>query len=186
MPHKAAILEINVKSFLDKLSSLSSLRDKIILQLLFETGCSVNELCSMKVSDYIQPKDYSQLNKIKLSDRYSVISENLSIEIKKYILFRKRTTDSYLFSQNINKPLSVKRVEQLVSEIFGGKLRPMQIRYMHIVYAASKGLSPDTICEQTGLSRQRILQILDAYNMTYRQSYSLFFEEYGGQNEKKV
>jgi hypothetical protein len=59
----------------------------------------------------------------------------------------------------------------------------MQIRYMHIVHAASKGLSPDTICEQTGLSRQRILQILDAYNITYRQSYLLFFEEYGGQNE---
>ena len=183
MPEKTKILEINIKAFLDKHSSLSSLRDKIILQLLFETGCSVNELCSIKVSDYIPPKDYLQLNKIRFSDRNSVISEQLAMDIKKYVLFRKRTSDSYIFSQNVTKPLSVKRVEQLVSEIYDGKIRPMQIRYMHIVYAASRGLSPDTISEQTGLSRQRILQILDAYNMTYRQSYSLFFGEYGGKNE---
>jgi len=140
----------------------------------------------MKVSDYIQPKDSPQLNKIRFSDRNSVISETLAVEIKKYILFRKRTSDSYLFSQNANKPLSVKRVEQLVGLIYDSRIGPMQIRYMHIIYAASKGLSPDTIAEQTGLSRQRILQILDAYNVTYTQSYSLFFEEYGGKNEKKV
>jgi site-specific recombinase XerD len=180
MPHKSAILEINVKLFLDKLSSLSNIRDRIILQLLFETGCSVNELCAMKVSDYIQPKDYPMLNKIRFANRTSVISETLSTEIKRYILFRNRKSEEYLFSQNVKNPLSVKRVEQLVSAIYENKIKPMQIRYMHIVYAASKGLSPDTIGEQTGLSRQRILQILDAYSVTYRQSYSLFFEEYGG------
>ncbi|GEM_PF-3655257 len=183
MPERKDILEMSIKVFLDRISSLSNLRDRIIVKLLFETGCSVNELCSIKVSDYIQPKDYLSLNKIKFLDRSSVISENLAVEIRKYILFRKRHQEDYLFSQNVSKPLSVKRVEQLVSEIYSRKIRPMQIRYMHIVHAASKGLSPDTICEQTGLSRQRILQILDAYNITYRQSYLLFFEEYGGQNE---
>ena len=156
MPNKSVVLEISIKSFLDKISSLSNLRDRIILQLLFETGCSVNELCSIKVSDYVQPKDYAQFNKIKFANRNSVISENLSIEIKKYILFRKRRAEDYLFSQNASKPLSVKRVEQLVDIIFDGKIKPMQIRYMHIVHAASKGLSPDTISEQTGLLRQRI------------------------------
>ncbi|MGV8087052.1 MAG: tyrosine-type recombinase/integrase [Candidatus Woesearchaeota archaeon] len=183
MPEKKAILEMSIRAFLDRISSLSNLRDKIILQLLFETGCSVNELCSIKVSDYILPTDYMQLNKMRFSDRSSVISETLSCDIKKYILFRKRHSDEYLFSQNVKKPLSVKRVEQLVIMIYDNKVRPMHIRYMHIVHAASKGLSPDTISEQTGLSRQRILQILDAYNVRYRQSYSLFFEEYGGKNE---
>jgi integrase len=180
MPGKSAILGLDIRVFLDKLSSLSNLRDRIILRLLFETGCSVNELCSIRVSDYIQPKEYLQLNRIRFIDRHSVISENLAIDIRKYILFRKRVGVDYLFSQNIRKPLSVKRVEQLTMQIYDGKIRPMQIRYMHIIHAASKGLSPDTICEQTGLSRQRILQILDAYDITYSQSYSLFFEEYGG------
>jgi integrase len=183
MSNKTTALEISIKTFLDKASSLTNLRDKIILKLLFETGCSVNELCAIKVTDYILPKDYSQFNKIKFSNRYSVISESLSIDLKKYILFRKRQGDDYLFSQNVKKPLSVKRVEQLVNLIYDNKIKPMQIRYMHIVYAASKGLSPDTICEQTGLLRQRVLQILDAYDMKYSQSYSLFFEEYGGKNE---
>ncbi len=183
MPNKIIALEISIRTFLDRISSLTNLRDKLILRLLFETGCSVNELCTMKVTDYIYPKDYSASNKIRFSNRNSMISENLAIEIKKYILFRKRQGDDYLFSQNVKKPLSVKRVEQLVDIIFEGKIKPMQIRYMHIVYAASIGLSPDTICEQTGLLRQRVLQILDAYNMKYSQSYSLFFEEYGGKNE---
>ena len=186
MPDKTAILDISIRAFLDKVSSLSNSRDRIILQLLFETGCSVNELCSVKVSDYVQPKEYTQFNRIKFSQRYSVISETLAVEIRKYILFRKRRGDEYLFSQNVKRPLSVKRVEQVVDIIYDGKIKPMQIRYMHIIHAASKGLTPDTICEQTGLLRQRVLQILDAYNMTYRQSYSLFFEEYGGKNEKNV
>jgi integrase len=183
MSNKTTALEISIKTFLDRISSLTNLRDKIILQLLFETGCSVNELCSIKVTDYILPKDYSQSNKIKFTNRNSMISEALAINIKKYLVFRKRQDEDYLFSQNPKKPLSVKRVEQLVNIIYDGKIKPMQIRYMHIVYAASKGLSPDTICEQTGLMRQRVLQILDAYNMKYSQSYSLFFEEYGGKNE---
>jgi len=183
MSNKTTALEIGIKTFLDRISSLTNLRDKIILQLLFETGCSVNELCTIKVSDYISPKDYSQFNKIEFSNRNAVISETLSMDIKKYILFRKRRGDDYLFSQNIKKPLSVKRVEQLVNIIYDNKIKPMQIRYMHIIHAASKGLSPDTICEQTGLLRQRVLQILDAYNIKYSQSYSLFFEEYGGKNE---
>jgi site-specific recombinase XerD len=186
MPNKTAILDISIKAFLDRISSFPNSRDRIILQLLFETGCSVNELCAIKVADYVQTKDYSQFNKIRFSGRYSVISETLAIEIRKYILFRKRHGEEYLFSQNATKPLSVKRVEQLVDQIYDGKLTPMQIRYMHILHAASKGLSPDTICEQTGLLRQRVLQILDAYGMTYRQSYSLFFEEHGGQNGKNV
>ena len=176
---KTAILGLNIDVFLDKLSSLSNLRDEVILRILFETGCSMNELCSIRIIDYIQPKEYLQLNKIQFIDRQSIISESLAIDIKKYISLRKRSGEDYIFSQNIKKPLSVKRVEQLVTQIYNGKLKPMQIRYMHIAYAASKGLSPDTICEQTGLSRQRILQILDATNITYKQSYSIF-GEYGG------
>ena len=162
------------------------MRDALLLRILFETGCSVAELASIKVGDFSPADDASSNPTISFSnpDRSSVISPSLASSLGSFISKRGRKPSEFAFSQQPQKPFSVKRIEQIISAI-DKTLTPQDIRYLHIAHAASRGLTPDAIAAQTGLSRQRILQIIDGAGITYSQSYSLFFDMFYGNNGGK-
>ena len=173
---------LQIDDFLKILKGLESTRDKLLLQTLFETGCSIKEVCTLKIGEIQLPQSIFQNNLITFHDpqRKSVISSTLAQDLHAYILLRKRNPTQYLYAQQPHKPFSVKRIEQIVTKISTEAhitFSPQDIRYLHIRHAATKGLTPDSIAAHTGLSRQRILQILDGTGIAYLQSYSLFFED---------
>lgn len=174
--------ELNLRAFLNKVNR-SSERDRLIFLTLFETGCTASELASIKVKDCIRPKDNVSLHKITFHNptRNSAIDEDLGNKIFAHIISSKKSSENYLFSSK-KTPFSVKRIEQLTSEILDC-ITPQQIRYLHIIHAAKTGLSLDSIALQTGLKKQRIMQILDAEKIQQIQSYSRFFENNNIQGE---
>jgi integrase len=178
--HTGSILSIRSFSALQK--SIDSVRDRLILQILFETGCSVSDLSNVMAGDIRSPKEHTELCAIRFHNplRFSAISSELSSHLVDYAKKRKRKKDEFLFSQQPDKPFSMKRIEQILFAISQEKkilITPHNIKYLHIREALSKGLSPDTIAAQTGLSRQRILQISDLLHITSVQSYASFFTD---------
>jgi site-specific recombinase XerD len=168
------------KLFLELIEAIPK-RDSILLRLLFETGCSINDLCNFRPKDFLEPKSHTDLFKIKFDKpaRKSVISYDLGIKLKLFINSKERKSTDFLFSQKPTKPLSAKRIEQIVQNIFRAsnvQYKPIEIRYLHIKRAILSGLSIDSIAEQTGLKKQRILQIVEKLDVKCIQSYTQFFE----------
>ena len=163
------------------LARCGSVRDALLLRILFETGCGVAELASLRVRDLSPGSDASHSPTISFSDpaRASVISPSLSSAFNDFLVTQERRPSEFAFSQQPQKPFSVKRIEQVIAQL-DKALTPQDIRYLHISHAASRGLTPDAIAAQTGLGRQRVLQILDDSGVAYSQSYSMFFENLGG------
>ena len=176
-PHQ----RITTTGFFRLLKRCTALRDRILLLILFQTGCSLADLSSIRPGDVSFPEDITQSASIAFSDpkRSSVISSGLAQDLAQFMRAQQRRPSEFLFSQQPQKPFSVKRVEQILSGL-DESLTPQDIRYLHITHAALRGLTPDAIAAQSGLSRQRVLQILDEAEVTYSQSYSMFFEDLGG------
>ncbi|MFA6073269.1 MAG: site-specific integrase [Candidatus Woesearchaeota archaeon] len=183
-------LNVNVSSFFLAVDRTKTLRDEILLKTLFETGCSLSELAKIKVKDIKTPINHITPPTITFNSRISVISKALADNILKYINERNRRNEEYIFSQQPTKQFSVKRIEQIIQTTLLNentnsdstknkylKINPQEIRYLHIAHALSKNLSLDTISAQTGLSKQRLLQIIDRFNFINIQSYSSFFED---------
>jgi integrase len=180
---------LSIEHFFDVVARAQK-RDWILMRILFETGCAINDLCHLKVIDYEEPKEHTAFHMLTFNNpsRSSVISESLGAELNRYIHVKGRAKQDFIFSQKPSKPLSGKRVEHVFFEIFAkdsSRIKPLDIRYLHIIHAALSGLSIDAISLQTGLGKQRILQILDKRNIHYRQSYSSFFENITFKEGKK-
>jgi integrase len=183
---------LTVDSFLEILRSMQPERDRILVRVLFETGCSIQELANIKVKDHMPAKDHTTLPAITFGIRKSAISSELSSQLTKLTASRNRNKDEYLFSQKPSKPFSVKRIEQIFESSFSDaaqrlfkknkiskkiRTKPYDIRYLHIIHAITKGLTIDSISAQTGISRQRITQLLDELKLSNIQSYTSFFED---------
>ena len=184
-------LELTVNLFLGILENISSERDKILVSTLFETGCSISDLANIKVKDHTPAIDHTSLPTITFGKRKSAISSELSVMLTTLATTRKRNKEEYLFSQQPSKPFSVKRIEQIFDDSFFEasqqflkknkitkkiRVKPYDIRYLHIAHALTKGLTIDSISAQTGISRQRITQLLDKLDLSNVQSYVSFFE----------
>jgi integrase len=170
----------NKTDFLIALAQTENQKNALILQTLFETGCEVQELTRIKTKDIIFAKTTADSNKITFENkksRESAISEDLAEKLQSLIRQRQRKEEEYLFSQQPKKPLSVKRVEQIIKEITKKNISPKIIRYYHIIHAYEQGLNLDSISSQTGLKKQRLIQISEKLELTSMQSYSKFFEK---------
>jgi integrase len=168
---------LEVSNFLKKLDSVTDKKTKIILRLLFETGCSLSEVTQITAEDFFKPTSSDQSFKIffKKTSRTSMISSGAGELLIKFLIANNRANKDFIFSRDPKKPASVKRIEQIFSSLFPDSV-PQQIRYMHIFAATQKGLGLDAIVSQTGLKRQRIGQILEILNVKKIESYSSFFE----------
>ncbi|MFC1800612.1 tyrosine-type recombinase/integrase [Nanoarchaeota archaeon] len=137
-------------------------RDQLILNILYETGCTVNELVNIKIK-HINfrnrtikfPPESTKTNK----KRFSFISPALAKQIKKFSSEQKE----FLFSSRQSPQLTTKRVRQIIqsySEAAGlGKINPQIIRYTHIAHALERGIPLTAIKKQIGIGRLRIVQV---------------------------
>lgn len=150
--------------------SINSKRDRLILEVLYETGCTVGEAVKLKKDDLdVANKQIgfpAEITKSK-TPKTSRISERLSSELDSYLEEREKEGEKsrYLFSSRQSESMTTKRVRQLVQK-YGrktglGKILPQMIRYAHVMHAVEKGLPLAAIEKQTGLDKIRLVQIMD-------------------------
>jgi len=141
-------------------------RDQLILQILYETGCTVNELVNIKYNNInVKSKTIkypSDVTKTKKS-RVCFISRKLIGDLKKYT---RGENFVYLFFTRQSSNITTKRVRQLIQS-YGkkaglGKINPQVIRYTHIAHALERGIPLTAIQKQVGMERLRMVQIYES------------------------
>jgi len=163
---KKVIRCLSKREFNSLNSQITDERDKLVLKILYETGCTVNELISIKVKEIDFEKKIikfpAENTKMKRS-RVSFISKELVEETRKFV---EKKISPYLFTTRQSSKITTKRVRQLVqsySQKAGfGKINPQVIRYTHIAHALEKGIPLSAIQKQVGMERLRMVQIYEA------------------------
>lgn len=161
------------------INSVDNARDKLMIRLLYETGCELIELVNIKVSDILG-------NKIKIIDdnkkiRFPQISSKLAKDIRMYVLGNNLSKSMFLFSTRQSKNISEKRVRQLIQQYSqkycSKKINPQNFRYFHIAHAYLNGVLLETISKQLGITTNRIFQILNDLNLKANHNYNKFLNK---------
>jgi len=139
-----------------------TLRDRILIQFLYEAGCTPQEATLVRVRDInLRTSSVYISAHGRKPARLSYISVTLAREIATYVS-RSKPTD-YLFSITKTHPLTPKRIAQIVEELstksLGYKLTPLQIRYAHIKNALDFGIPLLEVQRQVGLYSARAIQL---------------------------
>lgn len=153
-------------------------RDKIILLLLYETGCTITELTNIQIKD-IKPNKQEIIikNSVRTNEtRITKVSKELIKTIKSII--RTKPNNSFLFSTRQSNNITPKRIQQILGKykIKNLKITPQIIRYTHIAQAYQKGIAINEITNQVGLKRSRTIEIFSQLKTTGK-DYSLFLKE---------
>jgi integrase/recombinase XerC len=174
---------------LNKLNTFKnfSKRDYLIIQLLYHSGCTVNELINIKIKDIDFINNSLKISKDSSRNKSSriiylsksiinVISDFLNINNQQNLNY-----NNYLFSTRQSKKITTKRVRQIVEDIFLKiKIKdttPQILRYTHIAHAYMKGIPIDAIQKQVGLRRSRAIEIFNQLSIeTNKDVYKAFSE----------
>jgi len=160
--------------------SINDMRDKFLIKILYETGCSVGELVNIRVSD-IRENKIKILNNDTKNLRFSRISEKLANELQFFIKGNNLPKESFILTTKKSSKISEKRVRQLIQYYTHksgfGKINPQMFRYYHIANAYQEGVSIENISSQLGIMRYRIFQILtDLEIVPKKNHYDNFFD----------
>lgn len=165
------------------ISSISDMRDKLMIRLLYETGCTLIELVNIKVSDILG-------NKIKILEpetkeiRFSRISGKLAKDLSFYIKGNNLSKDAHILSTRQSQKISEKRVRQLIQDytkkISSRKINPQMFRYYHISHAYHNGILLENIAKQTGITPYRVFQVITDFKIKPKQDhYNQFLSKVG-------
>ncbi|MBN2423268.1 site-specific integrase [Candidatus Woesearchaeota archaeon] len=155
---------LSIDELKNLLSSIKDMRDKLMIKILYETGCTLIELIEIKVADIFS-------NKIKILDpdtkktRFARISLKLAQDLAFYIKGNNLSADDYVISTRQSPKISEKRVRQLIqyytSKFINTKINPQMFRYYHIVHAYLSGVFIENIANQLGITTYRIFQVIN-------------------------
>jgi len=139
-------------------------RDDLIISILYDTGCTVNELVNIRNSHF----DFRN-NMLKIRREHARNQESRSVYISDVLIqkireFQKINPDSeYIFYSRQSKSMTTKRIRQIVQKYFKKAgivgAGPQVLRYTHIVHAYKKNIPLDAIQNQVGLKRSRAIEI---------------------------
>lgn len=159
---------INFLTFEEKVkvnNSVKNERDQLIIELLYELGCSQNELIKIKVSDinFRENRVLIAAGKSK-RPRVSSFSKSTSEIIQQHISNNKLGQNSYILCTRQSKYMTTKRVRQIVQDALkkslGSEIKnPKILRYTHVAHAYLKNIPLAAIESQTGLTRSRMIQL---------------------------
>ena len=148
----------SIEKWQEFISNIDDERLSLIVKILYYTGCSESDLINLKINDIILSQ-----NIIKFGKRKSFLPGNIINDIEKYS--KEISQNNTFLFQGRSGPISAKRLQQLINEIsakfFGEKISPQSIRLIHVIHALSKNVSVASISKQSGLSYQRIAQIME-------------------------
>lgn len=167
------------KSELEALfNSIDDFRDRLIITLLYNSGCRVAEFCLMKVEHVDFENGFIRIpaenTKTKRS-RTVWIKKSVLEDLKRYLNQKKRP-NGYLFTARKNARLSSRRVQQIVHKYatkagiqriyahdeWGRPLytvTPHTLRHTHIVNALLKKIPMSVVQKQVGHKRLTTTQI---------------------------
>ncbi len=162
---KKVVESLSKRDFSRLKDQIDNDRDKLILNVLYETGCTVNELVKIKIKEIDFEKKIIKFPSASTKSnkpRVSYISKNLVNEITEYI---KNHDSPNLLASRQSSQITTKRVRQLIqsySQKAGlGKINPQVIRYTHIAHALEKGITLAAVQKQVGMERLRMVQIYE-------------------------
>ncbi|MBW2968195.1 site-specific integrase [Candidatus Woesearchaeota archaeon] len=167
-------------------SAITSLRDRLLLQTLYETGCTINEAVSL-TSEAIDvrnntitfPADITKSKKAKTAWVSGALMNSISEHLNTLQETGRKTR--YIFSSRQSAQMTTKRARQLITaygkEAGLGKVLPQMIRYAHVLHAVEKGIPLDAVEKQTGIDKIRLVQICEAVAKPEPEDpYRTFFE----------
>ncbi len=138
--------------------SIDNFRDKVLIELLYETGMRVGELSKLKIEDIDFESAFihiaGQNTKTRVG-RTVYVPEEILNNIKAYLKFIRKKSGS-LFH------ISVRRIEQLLekySQKAGVKARPHTLRHSHIVHAFLDKVPLSAVQRQVGHKNLATTQI---------------------------
>ncbi len=157
-------------------------RDDVILKVLYFTGCTVNELVNIRISDIdlkqrtIRIRSQNSRNK---TARKVFISKTLAQTLKKFLAIK--TKSIYLLSTRQSPQMTTKRVRQIVGSLCRRcrikNATPQIFRYTHIAHAYRKNIPVDAIVRQVGLKRSRAIEIFNQLRLNKVEDAYRAFEE---------
>ena len=144
-------------------AAIQNRRDLLLLNILYETGCTVNELVNIKIQDIDFEKNtisFPPESTKSGKSRTSFISGTLARRIKNH------KDSGYLFTSRQSSKITTKRVRQIIqsySKSAGlGKINPQVLRYTHIAHALERSIPITAIQKQVGMEGLRIVQIYES------------------------
>lgn len=158
--------------------SIDSFRDKLIILLLYSTGCRVGELCRMRIEDVDLEAGFIRIptEHTKTREARTVwVGRELLNELKAYLKLEKRK-EGNLFISRQGGGISSRRVQQLIAgyakraglqrvyaeDSDGRKLQavtPHTLRHTHIVHALLNKVPITAVQKQVGHKQLTTTQI---------------------------
>ena len=157
---------INVLRQLDEESDFTSLRNKMMVELLYSTGIRRNELINLKVKDV----DFSN-NTIKVlgkrnKERFVPLLQSVKDSIKKYLLEREKENSiiDFLFFTDKQKKLYPTFVYRVINEYFSTvsskvKKSPHVLRHSFATHLLNEGADLNSVKELLGHSSLASTQV---------------------------
>lgn len=134
-----------------------TLRDKVILETLFSTGCRVTELSNMKISDIdFQQRTIKVLRKGNKED-YVFLNPRVYRLIMEYLQQRTDNVDVLIYSNKTKTNLKACGIETAMENIvkrakFNKKVTPHVIRHTTATIALKRGMSIEEVSKMLGHS----------------------------------
>jgi len=131
------------------INSVSNEKERLLLKILYEVGCTVSELAGIKVEDI-------KTDSIRIvkngRERNIIISHELRRELKDYLkkALKKKLYSEFLFSTRQSPKMDIRRVQQIVKKHLGSSSG--KVRQARIVELAAKKTAEE-IKKNTGLKR---------------------------------
>ena len=148
------LTEEEITQFYAIIDSATSLRDQIMLRLLFYTAVRVAELCAIRVSDVdlAGSRIYIESGKGD-KDRYVVFPAKFGLVLRSYIKYlaeRERYKGDYLFPSRQRDRISERTVQLLVSSYARAakittRVHPHLFRHQMLTHLTKSGLSDSQI-----------------------------------------
>lgn len=156
-------LYLTKKEFASFQNRFKKERDFLMLRVLYETGCTANELVHIQVKDLDLKRRKIHFPESNFnSTKKSKISLKLSVRLEAFIA--ERGADEYVFSSQQSKSITNKRVRQIFKSYSAktkfGLILPQNVRYTHITHALAKGKDRKIIEKQLGIKSQRMTQLI--------------------------
>ena len=131
----------------------NSLRDKLIIEILYSTGIRVSELVNIKVKDIDFYNNQILILGKGNKERYVIFGNTLKDMLKEYISIK--SDSEYLITNKYNKKMSTRSIEEIVKKIakidgIKGKVTPHTIRHTFATHMLNEGADLRVVQELLG------------------------------------
>lgn len=131
----------------------NSLRDKLIIEVLYSTGIRVSELVNIKVKDIDFYNNQILILGKGNKERYVIFGNTLKDMLKEYISIK--NDSEYLITNKYNKKMSTRSIEEIVKKIvkidgIKNKVTPHTIRHTFATHMLNEGADLRVVQELLG------------------------------------